>query len=335
MKSIASRLVSFGSFVPSRVVTNTDLEKIMDTSDEWIQQRSGIVERRWISEGETLRLMAKTASEQALSRAGWTADDVDAIIFSTLLSDYVFPGSGVLLQHDLGGKRFIPALDIRNQCSGFIYALQIADAWIKAGMYKKVMIATAEIHSTSLVMSPEGRDLGVLFGDGASTCLVEACDPEVSGHVLDTLVFSQGEHAKKLAVLEPSPNSMPRLSVELMSDKRSFPYMDGRFVFKHAVDRMVESMKEICERNRISAADIDFVVPHQANKRINQMVLAQLGIPEEKTHYTIDRYGNTTSVTIPITFDEAVEKKKIKRGDLVALSAFGSGFTWGAALLRF
>lgn len=306
----------------------------MDTSDEWIQQRSGIQQRRWVEPGETLVGMATKASTAALKRAGWSADDVDAIIFSSLLSDYVFPGSGVLLQRDLKCKRNIPALDIRNQCSGFLYALQVADAWLRGGVYKKILISTAEIHSTSMDKSPGGRDLGVLFGDGASSCLLEASEDN-SSHVLDILVYSQGEHAEKLACLEPSPNRHPRIDSQTPSDKKIFPIMDGKFVFKNAIDRMVDSMTEICRKHNVAIADIDFVIPHQANKRINQAVLQYLGIPESKTHYTIDHFANTTSATIPITFDEAVEQQKVKRGDLVALTAFGSGFTWGSALLRF
>jgi 3-oxoacyl-[acyl-carrier-protein] synthase-3 len=252
-----------------------------------------------------------------------------------LLSDYIFPGTGVLLQRDLGCKRNIPALDIRNQCSGFLYGLQVADAWIRSGMYKSVLLVTAEVHSTSLDKTPAGRDLGVLFGDAASACLLEACEDSSSGRVLDVQVYSQGEFAENLALLEPSPNRFPRLAPESLQSKNIYPKMDGRLVFKNAVERMTESMNEVCRRNKISLEEVDFVVPHQANRRINQVVLEQLGIPESKTHYTIDRYANTTSCTIPLTFDEAVELKKIKRGDLVALTAFGSGFTWGSALVRY
>ncbi len=331
---IKTRIAAFGCYVPSKVVTNKDLEKIMDTSDEWIQQRSGITERRWIEPGkDTVKSMALAASNQALQRAGWTADDVDCIIFSSLLSDYIFPGTGVLIQQGLGGKRFIPAFDIRNGCSGFLYSLQMANSFIRMGVYKKVLIAAAEIHSTSLKHSPEGRDVGVLFGDGAGACLLEATDKEEG--IIDVMIYSQGEHADKLTVMGPSPNDMPRISESTLTDKRTFPVMDGRFVFKNAVDRMCESMGEICKKNSVDPKSINFVIPHQANKRINQSVMQHLGISEDKTHYTIDHYGNTTSATIPITFDEAVLKKKIKRGDLVALTAFGTGFTWGSALVRY
>jgi 3-oxoacyl-[acyl-carrier-protein] synthase III len=331
---IKTRIASFGSYVPSKVVTNKDLEKMMDTSDEWIQQRSGITERRWIEPGkDTMKSMALAASQQALQRAGWTADDVDCIIFSSLLSDYVFPGTGVLVQHGLGGKRNIPAYDIRNGCSGFLYGLQMANSFIRSGVYKKVLLSAAEIHSTSIKHSPEGRDVGVLFGDGASTCLLEATEKDEG--IIDVNIYSQGEHAGKLAVLGPSPNDQPRISETTLQDKRTFPVMDGKFVFKNAVERMCESMGEICKKNKVDPQTIDFVVPHQANMRINQSVMQHLGIPESKTHPTIDHYGNTTSATIPITFDEAVQKKKIKRGDLVALTAFGAGFTWGSALVRY
>jgi len=331
---ISSRIVSFGSFVPSQVVKNKDLEKLMNSSDEWIQQRSGILERRWVQPGETLRSMAAKASKKALERAGWTGQDIDAIIFSTLLSDYVFPGTGVLLQHDLGCSH-IPAFDIRNQCSGFLYALQMADSFIRSGTYKRVLICAGEIHSTSINKSPEGRDVGVLFGDAASACLLEAAPDSASCRVIDILIYSQGEHAEKLALLEPSPNNSPRIDAHTHTNKNIYPVMDGRFVFKNAVDRMVESIHAICKKNAVELSDVSFVIPHQANKRINQSVLEHLGISEEKTHYTIDRFANTTSATIPLTFDEALEKQKIKRGDLVLLSAFGSGFTWGASLIKY
>ncbi len=330
-----TRIVSFGSYVPPRVVKNSDLVGIMNTSDEWIQQRSGILERRWIEEGETMGGMALKASQKALANAKWTADDIDLIIFTSLLGDYLFPGTGCLLQRDLKCKKNIPALDIRNQCSGFLYALQVADSFIRAGTYKRILIAASEIHSTSLNHTPEGRDVGVLFGDAAASCIVEAHEGEGAGEVLDVLVYSQGEFAEKLAVTEPSPNHIPRMRKDILDDPKIYPFMDGKLVFKNAVDRMVESMGEVCKKNNVAIGDVNFVIPHQANKRINQAVMQYLGLPESKTHYTLDRFGNTTSATIPLTFEEAVDLKKIKRGDLVALTAFGSGFTWGSALVRY
>jgi 3-oxoacyl-[acyl-carrier-protein] synthase III len=328
-----SKITTFGISVPSRVVTNKDLESMMETSDEWIQQRSGIKERRWVSPGDTCSGLAAKASQHALDRAGLKPDDVDAIIYSCLLADYIFPGGGVQLQHQLGFKRFIPALDIRNQCSGFLYALSVADAWVRSGFYKRVLIACSEVHSTSLDVSTRGRDISVLFGDGAASCIVEqAADNEP--HIIDTQIFSEGQYADKLSLLHPSPNSHPRLSENMKLDEKIYPAMDGKFVFKNAIARMCESLVEITKKNDVKLTDIDFVVAHQANQRIIQMVLQQLGIPETKTHYTIDRFGNTTSATIPMTLNEALEQGKVKRGQLVALTAFGSGFTWGSTLLR-
>jgi 3-oxoacyl-[acyl-carrier-protein] synthase-3 len=333
-EKIYSRIVSTGVYLPHRIVKNSELETLMNTSDEWIQQRSGIRERRWASPDETMCSMATAASLEALKEANLKATDLDAIIFSSLLSDYIFPGTGCLLQESLGCEKTIPALDIRNQCSGFLYALSIADAWIRTGQYKRILISTCEIHNTSMDKSPEGRDLGVLFGDAAASVIVEATTDPMSA-VLDISLASQGKFALKLSLEKPSPNSHPRLSDEVMKDEKIYPTMDGKLVFKHAIDRMCESVTEIAKKNNVDIGAIDFVIPHQANVRIIQMVLQQLKIPETKTHYTLDRFGNTTCATIPLTIHEALKLKKIKKGDLVALTAFGSGFTWGSALVRF
>jgi 3-oxoacyl-[acyl-carrier-protein] synthase-3 len=329
-----TRVVTTGMYVPPKVVRNQDLEKMMDTSDEWIQQRSGIKERRWIEPGETTVGMAKKACEQALARAKLKADDIDMIIFGCLVADFIFPGTGCLLQRELGFTKPIPALDIRNQCSGFVYALSLADALIRSGSYKRILIAASEIHSTSLDKTTTGRDVSVLFGDGAGAMIVEACE-EKDAHIIDSVLHSEGLHAEKLSLMKPSSNDFPRMSPELLSAREVYPYMDGRLVFKNAVTRMTEVMHELLERNKLKASDLNFVIAHQANMRINQMVMEQLGLPFEKTHHTLDRYGNTTMATIPITFDEAVLEKKVKRGDLVAYVAFGAGFTWGANLLRY
>jgi 3-oxoacyl-[acyl-carrier-protein] synthase-3 len=329
-----TRIVTTGMYVPPKVVTNKDLESMMDTSDEWIQQRSGIKERRWIEPGDTTLSMATKAARQALDRAQLKADDIDFILFGCLVSDYVFPGTGPMLQRALGFTRTVPALDIRNQCSGFVYAFSLADAMIRAGQYKRVLIVASEIHSTSMDKSTSGRDISVLFGDGAGAMIVEACDDK-AGHIIDSVLHSEGKFAECLSMQKPSANDFPRISANTFASGEHWPHMEGKLVFKNAVTRMPEVMKEILERNKLKAADIDFVVAHQANMRINQMVLEQLGIPFEKTHHTLDRYGNTTMATIPITFDEAVLQGKIKRGDLVAFVAFGSGFTWGANLLRY
>ncbi len=329
-----TRIVSTGMFVPRRIVTNKELESYMDTSDEWIQQRSGIKERRWVSPGETTCSMAVAAARQALERANLKADDIDMIVFGALITDYLFPGTGVLLQRELGFSKPVPALDIRNQCSGFVYALSLADAWVRSGQYKRILIVGSEVHSTSLDLTTRGRDVSVLFGDGAGAMIVEACD-ENSPHIFDSCLHSEGKFAEVLTVTKPSSNDFPRISDKLSLDTAIYPHMDGKLVFKNAVTRMCQVLIELLGRNNMKPSDLNFVVAHQANMRINQMVLSELGIPFEKTHHTLDRYGNTTMATIPITFDEAVQLGKIKRGDLVAFVAFGAGFTWGANLLRF
>ncbi len=329
-----TRIVSTGMYVPSRVVTNKDLEKIMDTTDEWIQQRSGIKERRWVTDTDTTLNMGVTAARQALDRAKLKADDIDLIIFGGLVTDYVFPGTGVLLQRELGFSSPVPALDIRNQCSGFVYAISLADAWIRSGQYKRILIVGSEVHSTSLDISTRGRDISVLFGDGAGAAIVEACD-EKSAHIIDSVLHSEGKYAEALTLAKPSSNDHPRLALEKPNDLSIYPKMDGKLVFKNAITRMVEVIHEILGRNNMTPKDLDFVIAHQANMRINQMVLNQLEIPFEKTHHTLDRYGNTTMATIPITFDEAVLLGKVKRGQTVVFVAFGAGFTWGANLLKF
>ena len=328
-----ARISGTGMFVPPHIVKNADLEKYMDTTDEWIFQRSGIRERRWVKDETTLG-MAKSACEQAMQRAGCKVDDVDAIIFGALITDYVFPGTGVLLQRELGFKSEIPALDIRNQCSGFLYGLSIADAWIRSGMYKRILLVGSEIHSTTIDKSTEGRDVTVLFGDGAGAAVIELSDDDQS-HIIDTEIHSEGQFAEKLAVLKPSSNDHPRIPPGGWKTRDVYPYMEGRLVFKNAIIRMTEVVKSVLQKNDFTTNDVDFVIAHQANKRINDMVMQALEIPLSKTHNTLDRYGNTTMATIPITFDEALLEGKIKKGDLVVFVAFGAGFTWGASLLRY
>lgn len=328
-----TRIASFGHYVPSRVITNKDLEKMMETSDEWIQQRSGIKERRWVDPSkETTLSMATEACNEALKKANLKADDIDAIIFSALLSDYVFPGTGCLLQQSLGFTRFVPALDIRNQCSAFLYSLSIANGWIKSGMYRRVLIVGSEIHSNRIDKTAAGRDIGVLFGDGAGACIVEATKENTG--VIDIQIYSQGSGAEALCLKEPGSNI--DLQVQKSFEGGDFyPRMEGKLVFKNAIERMCQTMTEIMAKNNLKNENIDFVVAHQANMRINAMVLEQLKIPWEKTHHTLDRYGNTTAATIPLTMNEAIDLGKIKRGDTVALVAFGAGFTWGSALLKY
>ncbi|MCB0357536.1 MAG: ketoacyl-ACP synthase III [Bdellovibrionales bacterium] len=332
---MTTKIVSTGMYVPSRIVTNHDLEKMMDTSDEWIQQRSGIKERRWVEPGKDTTLsMAVAACEQALTRSNLKADDIDMIIFGALVTDYIFPGTGVLLQESLGFSKTVPALDIRNQCSGFLYGLSVADAWIRTGMYKRILLVGSEIHSTSLDTTTRGRDISVLFGDGAGAIIVEACDDN-SSEILSTVLHSEGKGAEVLCLRKPSSNDSPRIPMNKELSQDWYPYMEGRQVFKNAVTRMTEAVFEVCEKTNTSISQIDFLIAHQANLRINQMVMDHLKLPLEKTHNTLQKYGNTTMATIPITFDEAILSGKIQRGHTVVLCAFGAGFTWGATLLKY
>lgn len=328
-----AKITGVGKYVPPRVVKNADLEPLMDTTDEWIQQRTGIRERRWAEAGMTTSGMAHEAAVAALKDSGRQPSDVDAIIFATLSPDYFFPGCAVLLQKTLCPDRPVASLDIRNQCSGFLYSLSVADGWVNSGMYKCVLVVGSEIHSTGLDISTEGRDIAVLFGDGAGAVVVE---PSGKGEgLLITKLHGEGQYADKLWIQKPSSSDFPRLKKGEMTIGRDFfPEMDGRFVFKHAVTRMCEVIWEACQAIKMKPAEIDFVLAHQANLRINTMVMQELKIPENKTLNTLQKYGNTTAATIPIGMEEAKRAGLLKKGDLVALVAFGSGFTWGATLLR-
>lgn len=329
-----TKITGLGMHVPPRVVKNSDLEKVMETSDEWIRQRTGIEERRWAEPGMSTSGLALEAAKVALKDAGKTPDDIDAIIFATLSSDYVFPGCGVVLQSLLMPERYVPALDIRNQCSGFIYGLSVADGWIRSGQYKCVLLVGAEIHSNGLDMSPTGRDVGVLFGDGAGAVILEPTDKDEG--LLVTKIHSEGKYADKLWVQKPSSSLWPRIpkgkAVEI--DESYFPQMEGKVVFKHAITRMCEVLVEATASIGKTVKDIDFVIAHQANLRINQMVLEQLGLPQDKTLNTLMKYGNTTAATLPIGMFEARKAGLLKKGQLVATVAFGSGFTWGSNLIR-
>ncbi|MDZ4676426.1 MAG: beta-ketoacyl-ACP synthase III [Oligoflexia bacterium] len=329
-----SKISGVGKYVPPRVVKNQELEALMNTSDEWIRQRTGIEERRWAEPGTSTSSMAFEAAKEALIDAGKTADDVDCIVFATVSPDFCFPGCGVILQKLLTPNRTIPAIDIRNQCAGFLYSLSVADAWIKTGVYKCILVVGSEVHSTGLNKTPAGRDISVLFGDGAGAVVVEPTHNANEGIIL-TKLHSEGQNAEKLWCHRPSSADYPRLNInEQIIDESFYPHMDGKFVFKNAVTRMCEVLAEACAEAKINLKDIDFVIAHQANLRINQMVMQQLEMPPEKTINTLQKYGNTTAGTIPITMEEAQTHKLLKKGDLVALVAFGSGFTWGATLLR-
>jgi 3-oxoacyl-[acyl-carrier-protein] synthase III len=329
-----SKITGVGKYVPPRVVKNSELETLMSTTDEWIRQRTGIEERRWAEPGMTTTSLAYEASLAALKDARKSASDVDAIVFATLSPDHFFPGCAVLLQKLLCSEKPVPAIDVRNQCSGFLYGLSVADAWVKTGTYKCVLLVGSEIHSSGLDQSPEGRDISVLFGDGAGAVVIEAVEDSKKG-ILTTVLHSEGQFADKLWTPRPSSADFPRLKKgNVVIDQSFFPSMDGKFVFKNAVSRMCEVIHEACAKINVEVQDIDFVLAHQANLRINSMVLEMLKIPPEKTLNTLQKYGNTTAATLPIGMQEAKEQGILKEGQLLAMVAFGSGFTWGASLMR-
>lgn len=321
-----------GYYVPDRVVTNEHLTRLMDTSDEWIVERTGIRERRWVPEGMSGADMACRAATMALDHGGMPASAVDAIVLATLSPDHFFPGTGVFLQRELGLPG-VPALDIRAQCSGFLYGLSVADAWIRSGQYRTVLLVGVEIHSTGLDVSTRGRDLAVLFGDGAGAAVLTAGEDEDRG-VLSTHLHADGRHAELLWAEFASSKHHPRISEETIREARHFPTMQGREVFKHAVVRMPEVVEEALSANGLGTDDLDLLIPHQANLRITQMVQRRLALPKEKVVSNIDRYGNTTAATIPIAISESVRDDRLHPGDLLCLVAFGSGFTWGSALVR-
>jgi 3-oxoacyl-[acyl-carrier-protein] synthase-3 len=329
---VRTEFISTGMYVPERVVTNHELEKYMDTSDEWIQQRSGIQERRWAREDEGGSDMAQVATERALEAAGMAAEELDCIVLATLSPDYFFPGTAVFLQRKLG-LRDIPCLDIRNQCTGFLYGLEIADAFIKTGQYRRVLLVGTEVHSSGIILSTEGRDTAVLFGDGAAVAILGPTEDPDRG-VLAVRTHADGRYAEKLWAPAPACIRKPFISKEMIDEGLTRPYMEGRDVFKHAVTRMPEALNEVLELAGHSAEDLDMVIPHQANLRIAQVVAKGLGLPDEKMYLNIQRYGNTTAASIPIALHECVSEGRIQRGDLVGFTAFGSGFTWGGAVAR-
>ena len=329
-----SAFLGLGHYVPPKVVTNDDLAKIIDTSDEWIQQRTGIQERRYIeTDGTGASDLAIPAVEMACTNAGVEVSEIDAIIFATLSPDYFFPGSGVLLGDKLG-LGGVPALDVRNQCSGFLYSLQIADAWIRCGMYRKVCIVGGEVHSTGLDFSDEGRDVTVLFGDGAACALLGPTEDDDESGVLDVMIHADGSGAKELWLEAPASAYIPRLTHAMIDDRRVYPTMNGKQVFRWATTKMPEVSAAILKRNGLKAADIDLLVPHQANRRINELVAQKLELAPEKVVHNIVKYGNTTAASIPLAMSEAIAEGRANKGDLLLLAAFGSGFTWGAALAR-
>ena len=331
-----SRIKGLGFYVPDNVVTNDDLSKLMDTSDEWIQERTGIKERRHALKGsDTTTSMGVKASLKAIEAAKINKEEIDFIVFATLSPDFYFPGCGVLVQKELGLPN-VGALDIRNQCSGFLYALSVADQYIKTGMYKNILVIGAETQSPALDMTTRGRNMAVLFGDGAGAAIISRSDNPKRG-ILSTHLHSQGEHAEQLAMIAPGVGTkwVPQILAENDPDDVSYyPNMNGQFVFKNAVVRFAEVIEEGLKANGLSREDINMLIPHQANLRISQFVQHQFKLTNEQVFNNIMKYGNTTAASVPIALTEAVQQGKIKDGDLVVLAAFGSGFTWASAIIR-
>ncbi len=324
-------ILGMGQFLPERVVTNDDLAKMFDTSDEWIRQRTGIVERRFAEDGTGPADLAVPAVERAAEAAGIEMSDIEFIIFATLSPDYFFPGSACVLQEKLGLPG-IGALDIRNQCSGFIYGLSIADAFIRTGRYERVLMVGAEVHSALIEFADTGRDVTVLFGDGAGAVILGATDEDRG--ILSTHLHADGRYVKDLWIEIPACRYRPAMTKKLLEQERHFPRMNGKKVFKMAVEKLPEVINEALAANGLTVEDIDLFVPHQANIRINELVGRALKLPPEKVYNNIQRYGNTTAASIPIALNEAMQEGRAKRGDIIMLAALGAGFTWASCVLR-
>jgi 3-oxoacyl-[acyl-carrier-protein] synthase-3 len=327
-----AEFISTGIHVPDRVVSNDDLGRLMDTSDEWIRARTGIKERRWVREGQLTSDLALEATKMALERAGMRPGDLDAIIFATLSPEYMFPGSGVLLQAKLGVPS-IPCLDVRNQCSGFVYGLSVADAWIKTGQYRRVLLVGAEVHSAGLDVTTRGRDLAVLFGDGAGAAILGPTDEPGRG-VLSTHLFSDGSLAKLLLLDVGGTAHTPRISHELIDQGLQFPVMKGHEVFMLATRLMPESVRTALDANGLTLSDVRLLISHQANLRILEIVQKRLGLRDDQIFNNVQLYGNTTAASIPIALHEALDERRLERGDVLVLTAFGGGLTWASAAIR-
>lgn len=350
---LRTKIAGIGKYLPKNIVKNDDLLQYMETSDEWIQERTGIQERRYADKHkETTATMGARAAEIAIERAGITKEDIDFIIFATLSPDYYFPGSGVLMQREMGiTHKEAGCLDIRNQCSGFIYGLSIADQFIKNGVYKNILLVGSEMHSMGLDFTTRGRNVTVIFGDGAGAVVLQPTTEEDQG-VLTTHLHADGTHAEELSMISPGAHAGKHLGTEafgfpdpgvpgevfitqkMLDDGLIFPNMNGQLVFKTAVVKFPEVIQEALEKTGYKTTDIDMFIPHQANLRISAFVQKKLGLRDEKVYNNIQKYGNTTAASIPIALCEAWEEGRIKRGDLVCLAAFGAGFTWGSALLK-
>lgn len=331
-----SKITGLGYYVPDNIVTNDDLSKLMDTNDEWIQERTGIKERRHVSTPEdTTTSMGVKAAEIALERSKVAKEDIDFVIFATLSPDYYFPGPGVMVQRDLGLKT-VGALDVRNQCSGFVYALSVADQFIKTGMYKNILVIGSEVHSRGLDFTDRGRAVSVIFGDGAGAAILSREEDTTKG-ILSTHLHSEGQHAEELVLVAPGMGK--RWVTDIIKDNNPddesyYPHMNGQFVFKNAVVRFSEVINEGLEANNLQVSDINMLIPHQANLRISQFIQQKFKLTDDQVFNNIQSYGNTTAASIPIALTQAWEQGKIKEGDLVVLAAFGSGFTWGSVIIR-
>ncbi|SDS15639.1 3-oxoacyl-ACP synthase III family protein [Christiangramia echinicola] len=332
-----TKIAGLGKYVPENVVTNDDLSKKMDTNDEWITERTGIKERRHIKKGDgnTTATMGVKAAKIAIERSGISKDDIDLIVFATLSPDYYFPGCGVQVQEMLEIDT-CPALDVRNQCSGFVYAISVADQFIKTGMYENILVIGSENHSGGLDFTTRGRSVSVIFGDGAGAAVLTRSDHNGQG-IFSTHLHSEGKHALELSLKGPSTNHwVPEIIAENPQgdDIPYYPYMNGQFVFKNAIQRFSEVINEGLKENGLEVADIDMLIPHQANLRISQFVQQKFKLKDDQVYNNIQRYGNTTAASIPIALTEAWEEGKVKEGDVVVLAAFGSGFTWGSVILK-
>ena len=332
-----SKITGLGYYVPDNVVTNDDLSKIMETNDAWIQERTGIQERRHIIRGEdTTTSMGVKAARIAIERSGLANEAIDFVVFATLSPDFYFPGPGVAVQKELG-LRTVGALDVRNQCSGFVYAISVADQYIKTGMYKNILVIGSEVHSTGLDMTTRGRGVSVIFGDGAGAAVLSRAENNATG-ILSTHLHSEGQHAEELILKAPGMGGRWIKDILEEEDKENdesyLPHMNGQFVFKNAVVRFAEVINEGLEANNLSVSDIDMLIPHQANLRISQFIQHKFKLTDDQVFNNIQKYGNTTAASIPIALTEAWEQGKIKPGDTVVLAAFGSGFTWGSVIMK-
>lgn len=332
-----SKIIGLGHYVPANIVTNDDLSKVMDTNDQWIQERTGIKERRWVQEGDgqSTFTMGLEAAKKAISNSGIKKKEIDLIVFATLSPDYYFPGPGVQVQEALEINT-IAALDIRAQCSGFVYSISVADQFIKTGMYKNVLVIGSELQSRGIDKSTRGRSISVIFGDGAGAAVLTR-EEDPSKGILSTHIHSEGKHALELATEAPGMGT--RWVTDIIKDNNpedfSYrPYMNGQFVFKHAVRRFSEVINEGLQKNNLEVSDIDMLIPHQANLRISQFIQKKFGLSDDQVYNNIQKYGNTTAASIPIALSEAHQQGKVKEGDTVVLAAFGSGFTWGSVIVK-